>query len=81
MQLQAEPAAEEGAPDDGGDAAEEDDHAQLAGKALGLGQFHGDQQADGEHQAVPCVRKHHAEEDEVERRHQEVRVNAARLGP
>ena len=81
MQFQSEPASEERSPDNSGDAAEQDDHAQLAGKALGFDQLHGDQEPDGEHQAVPCVRKHHAEEDEVERRHQEVRVNAARLGP
>ena len=81
VQLQSEPASEEGAPDDGGDAAEEDDHGQLAAKALGLHQFQGDHQADGEHQAVARVREHHAEEDKVEGGHQEVRVDTARLRP
>ena len=81
VQLQSEPASEEGTPDNSRDAAEEDDHGQFAAESLGFHQFHGDKQPYGEDQAVACVRKHHAEEDKVERRHQEIRVDAARLRP
>ena len=78
--FQTKPAAKHGAPDNGRNAAEENDHSQFPGKPFRFEFLHGDVQHNGQYQPVPGIGKHHPKEDEMERGHNGIRVKGASHG-